>query len=677
MILTRLVLTNFGAFHGVQTFDLAPRSNRPIILVGGKNGAGKTTILEAIRLCFYGQSGGGARSKEDYLTYLDGRIHIDPTALIQTTFASVAVHFQYGDVDGLHEYSITRAWERRPSSRIHENLTIEKDGQPMTDLAPDDWQDFVRDLIPVGVSQLFFFDGEKIQHLADDESDQRTLAESIKSLLGLDIIERLETDLDVYLARSRKSQRPTSSHKELQELEEVIDKLRVDSEMKQASLKEHEATATQAKKLIESLEGEIASRGGAFARQRESLLGQESALRTSIGVYEQRLRDLCAGLLPFVLATRLCAAVKSRIVSEEENTLRSGGEKYVQRLESFLGRRLRPPVRKTVAELIKEFRQTEFRDDKTDEVLNVSVDQKRQILGWGEQITTSLPREITEIRSRLESDQADLRRCHEKLRKATPDEELRPVMELLHNAHKQLANATAAASVLIEDLRSLELKILDGERAVKQANEKLSLEIAAQNKRRVVPEIKAVLDEYKRALLAKKVEELQDVVTDCFSRLCRKKDTLRLIRVDKSTFAITLEDGRGTKLMKSQLSAGEKQIYAVSMLWGLARTSGRPLPMVIDTPLARLDRDHRTLLALNYFPNASHQTIILSTDTEVDQAYFEELRPAVARCLHLQFDELVGGTTVESGYFWNKKTHETNENQTIHGSVQSAALSRG
>ena len=63
------------------------------------------------------------------------------------------------------------------------------------------------------------------------------------------------------------------------------------------------------------------------------------------------------------------------------------------------------------------------------------------------------------------------------------------------------------------------------------------------------------------------------------------------------------------------------------MLWALGRTSGRPLPVIIDTPLARLDSDHRRLLVENYFPQASHQVILLSTDTEVDQLYFDLLNP--------------------------------------------------
>ncbi len=75
------------------------------------------------------------------------------------------------------------------------------------------------------------------------------------------------------------------------------------------------------------------------------------------------------------------------------------------------------------------------------------------------------------------------------------------------------------------------------------------------------------------------------------------------------------------------------------MLWGLARASARPLPAVIDTPMARLDAAHRQHLVERYFPNASHQVVIFSTDTEVDRKYYQDLQPHIARAYHLNYDE--------------------------------------
>jgi DNA sulfur modification protein DndD len=126
------------------------------------------------------------------------------------------------------------------------------------------------------------------------------------------------------------------------------------------------------------------------------------------------------------------------------------------------------------------------------------------------------------------------------------------------------------------------------------------------------------------------------------------------IIIDPVSFAITLYDQSGQAIAKERLSEGEKQIFAISVLWGLARASARPLPAVIDTPMARLDAAHRQHLIERYFPNASHQVVIFSTDTEVDRKYYRDLQPHIARAYHLNYDERDKRTVGEEGYFWKE-----------------------
>jgi DNA sulfur modification protein DndD len=90
------------------------------------------------------------------------------------------------------------------------------------------------------------------------------------------------------------------------------------------------------------------------------------------------------------------------------------------------------------------------------------------------------------------------------------------------------------------------------------------------------------------------------------------------------------------------------------MLWALARTSGRALPMIIDTPLARLDSEHRTALVERYFPAASHQVIVLSTDTEVDDHLLDRLAPSVSHAYRLDYEPDKRSTVVVPGYFGDK-----------------------
>ena len=116
MKLKQITLENFGLFRGRNEIDLNTRKRygkvKPLVLIGGKNGAGKTTVLESLRLCLYGARALGDRvSNRDYDDYLRGRIHRDDSALINATSASVGLRFDHSQLGERHEYEVTRSWE--------------------------------------------------------------------------------------------------------------------------------------------------------------------------------------------------------------------------------------------------------------------------------------------------------------------------------------------------------------------------------------------------------------------------------------------------------------------------------------------------------------------------------------------------------------------------------------
>ncbi len=165
---------------------------------------------------------------------------------------------------------------------------------------------------------------------------------------------------------------------------------------------------------------------------------------------------------------------------------------------------------------------------------------------------------------------------------------------------------------------------------------------------------RGVLKEFSSRARVEKLKELEAQFYSSFNGLARKKDRHLSIQIDPASFEVTLIDDQGMAIRKDELSAGEKQIFAISILEALARTSGRSLPVVIDTPLGRLDSIHRKKLVENYFPKTSHQVIILSTDTEIDNAFYEGLQGSISHSYHLVYSPEDRSTHVEEGYFWRR-----------------------
>ena len=169
-----------------------------------------------------------------------------------------------------------------------------------------------------------------------------------------------------------------------------------------------------------------------------------------------------------------------------------------------------------------------------------------------------------------------------------------------------------------------------------------------------IAKVKQTLQIFKAKLTLTKINKLENEVTECFRYLLHKSDLIHRVTIDSTTFTLTLHDLEGQLLPKHRLSAGEKQLLAISLLWGLARVSGRQLPIAIDTPLGRLDSSHRTNLIERYFPAASEQVILLSTDTEIGEIELAKLRQqdVITREYTLAHDPSLQRTEVKSGYFW-------------------------
>jgi len=166
--------------------------------------------------------------------------------------------------------------------------------------------------------------------------------------------------------------------------------------------------------------------------------------------------------------------------------------------------------------------------------------------------------------------------------------------------------------------------------------------------------VQKVLDEYIEKLKVKKLELLEVYLLEEIQRLMHKENLITKVTVDKHSFEINLHDKDGNITPKDLLSKGEKQMYATAVLLALARTSGKPLPFMIDTPLARLDVGHRDNLIHKFFPSASHQTVIFSTDSEIDANYYSKMKPYISRSYAMEYMPGKGKTKQHEGYFWDE-----------------------
>ena len=164
-----------------------------------------------------------------------------------------------------------------------------------------------------------------------------------------------------------------------------------------------------------------------------------------------------------------------------------------------------------------------------------------------------------------------------------------------------------------------------------------------------------VIKEYRIELQKKKIDLLSSTITECYIKLANKKNLISRIEMDPETLDWKCLSGEGSEIPRDSLSAGEQQLMVISILWALAICSKKKLPVIIDTPLSRLDSLHRTAVITTYFPNAGEQTIILSTDSEIDEGYYNLMRENIGDEFTLEYDEASKSTSIRKGYLIGTK----------------------
>lgn len=671
MIIQRIVLENYGLFSGRNEFDLQPnkprpgrKTKRPIILFGGKNGAGKTTFLGAMRLLLYGRKSFDTKlSQADYEAALIGCLHRNKNAATRAPYAKIGLEFEH-QVNGERAlFYVERSWSLSTDNAVTEFFRVLKDGEPFEEIGKDHLEAFIGDIIPARLSQLFFFDGEKIKSIAEDLSSNAAIAEAIQSLLGLDHVLSLKADLKVYRSRLLKDSKSSSIQEALSEVEEKMAVTQRDLDALEEQRSELKTKEDGIQASLRALESTIESRGGGFAAQRKANQDKANHIEQQIEAVKSNIRALVDSPLIFTLASSLRPAAVTLIESEVESQQVRAAQDTVSDLKKHLVNRANKAKFETKIAQFLETEASSFldalsRDLDAPELHAVSPIQAAELMSLFTDQADSAHDQLLQAMDELDSLEEQLSETARDLAKAPDEEALSDLINKLQAKNQDLGRLQQELASVDENKRKTSNLMDMLTRELEKLEKVASASAKQQEKLTYLQKIGPALDVYKKRLTKAKIETLKEEVTECFNRLARKSEFVHGVEIDPETFSVSLRDAQGRSIPREDLSSGEKQIFAIAMLWGLARTSGRSLPVVIDTPLGRLDSDHRKKLINEYFPNASHQVILLSTDTEVDQDLYKDLQPHISESYHLQYDQKKGHTTAESGYFWKNQSRK-------------------
>lgn len=656
MIIDRIALTNFGLYAGRQEIELTPPSReRPVVLIGGMNGGGKTTLLDALHLAFYGAAGRCAgRDNLPYKQYLQAMIHRGANP---GDGAGIEVAFRRVIEGRWREIVVKRSWRVLRGS-VEEVIDVLADGQPDPILS-EHWMEYIENYLPAKLAGLFYFDGEQIARMAEDVHAAGILETALNSLLGLDLVERLKSDLTV-LARQQRAKHATK--------EEQGKMARLDAELKVAHAALEKADQEQAhfQGLLARLQKELGDLKDAFRKEggelylRREQLEQDRVIATgAVDKLEEELRELAAGPAPLLLVQTLLADVESQAMKEME----SARQQLLAEAESERDARIVKALekKKLPADLLDMIRRTleETRPVRPLEndsgYLHPTLEMVEEMRRMRE-VTLPRTKEIaTDLMGRIQAARERKGRLDEQLGSVPTADAIGKLQAKIQAAEERIRETEIALRLAEEKSKQSRNDIEAKERVWRnELGDAAKMEESAEDQRRIaarIPKVQATLEAFRQRVVSRRASQFERLILESFRQLLRKTRLVDGIKIDPQSYRIELTGGDGKHLAFTRLSAGERQLLATAILWGLSKASGRPIPLVIDTPLGRLDSTHRSHLVERYFPAASHQVLLLSTDKEIFGEDLEALKPFVGREYCLVHDEKNNTTTIQKGYF--------------------------
>ena len=658
MIFDRITLHNFGVYLGRHELLLRPENRKkPIILIGGLNGVGKTTLLDAFQLGLFGKlancSNKGTLAYDKYLKKCTHK------SANPKDGSAITISFRHTANGTEHKYQVTRSW-RLNKKTLTENVEVLCDGKTDPILA-ESWYEYVEQFIPIRISSLFFFDGEKIKNLADFNKSSALIATGINQLLGLDLVDRLITDLVVI--EKRKTLCLSNNHE--RKRIELLEKKAYQLNSKREDLAQQQQASEEAVSAIDDQISEIDElfriEGGDLYREREMLEYKKAEIKKRVREIKQKLVDITSGIMPLVVVEPLLEKILDQSRKEEVDRHSEQMNSTLQKRDHHIISELKK--RKIPKESLVEIEQVLKRD--IDE-RTASKSRKRYlnmdagtIDSLSKLLQESLNQECSgtlEIMNDMVSCQIEAERLDRKLAQIPDADVIAQIIkkkeELVLTQRKAQVNRDIIGKEYGELLKIIALTTTELE---KEYEKEITAEYSHETASRIIThsnKSRKTLELFKERVVAYHLDRIQRYVLISFKGLLRKEALVTGIHIDPQTYQIDFMGPYNKVVDLSRLSAGEKQLLSVSLLWGLAQASGRRLPAIIDTPLGRLDTTHRTHLIKRYFPNASHQVLLLSTDEEINEKYYNMIRPWVSKAYRLEFDESKQTTNIKPGYFW-------------------------
>lgn len=660
MLIKRIIAKNYKTYLDLD-LNIATASDQPIILIGGANGGGKTTFFDAIYGALYGLD---ITDKTHFKKLLNAGAIDEVDHQIK-----LEIHFSGRVLNKEQNYVLSRHYQLNSDSKIVEGVRLNMDGNifsygtatPAKQRAEQEAQvnKIIKANLPEELSQYFLFDAMQAGELLKEDYLNRVIKENIENAMGFDkylkigkAAEKLTEDFTAQRLELEEEKQ------EYRELTDSIEKLKKKIEHENTLLREATEFSIQNKKLYEDLKSGL---------NKESHIKQRiDELKKQIEQSEERAKDFKKQAKEFTDKTEqhICLPnLADAFKNEVSLVLKEKNKNEQQRKEEVSESLMKELLSKAIKYLSEKGYDLE-RVSTADIAQYILKDYPSEKQTSNYDFFTS--KEIKALENLVNNDYYN---PYPNLVQVKNE-----VSISLNNAQKNKSEIESLKNQItnkdydfIEKFDDNEAKIKKLQKEVEQLTDELG-KLQGRKSNYDIPsteepdpkferlkKLKPLFDKIANTLLKNKKEQIEvRMKEDLNANLEAYQGVIKRVELseDLQDLNFKLFHEAGNEIYLSELNTASTQVVVQVLLKSLHEFGDYDPPVMIDTVMGVLDKNSRSILLENYFPGLSHQTILLSSDSEIrPEADLEKIESFISKAFTLKRDKKEQRTEIKEGYF--------------------------
>lgn len=666
MLLKKIIFNNYKTFYGHQEIDFyipkeAREEGKNIILVGGLNGTGKTTILKAILYVLFGKRGISDSEHERLFSNVINNTFFNEGG--NESSVSLIIETDSGE-----EWNLIVRWyfDRHSKRLVHEEreLYIRKPGIRAKKHALIEnievYNKFIDRIIPYHAAPFFIFDGEEIKEIILRQNSKE-MKDAIHKITGMETHTQLINDL---IGLNQSLERKLINSVDNRKLEKYKDELaKLEKE-----IKEHENRRIEITKVLNKLNDELdelkEKRNKKISQNsssRETLIKKQTKIETELQLAKNEFNIWYKENIINILLAEKIKRLKHQINIEKEikrNRIieETALKPYKSFINQLLSKKIEPPLSEKQLEQLVNFGQEIWKQqnnintnkyDNVKEIHDLSSKEEQFLLNY----PIKDKNYIVKLLNKIENLENEVQVLEEHVRSAPETVDIEVENKKIDIITKKIGAETLKLNSLQRKIRKLKDDKSDIQNKLTRLSSKVTNLDDVKKQHELLNKTLSAMKKYIEESTTMKAQFIQEEFSSILNKLFRKEDEFGKIEFDIDTYTIRLFNDKMQEISIQDRSAGEMQMISSSLIWALTKVSDLSLPIVVDTPLGRLDSEHRNHLIKHYYKEISEQVIILSTDTEITDEYIELMNENSYKQFLLDYDEENKYTRIRNGYF--------------------------